>query len=167
MHYLGAGPNILIFMLQCSSFCLPQHKASICPVVMPQIFDHVPLLNHSSRFSGYCSYLEAVPFIGALACLSMGNNHLCDWGEGKSSRKKVAPTAVGFHSLIRNEAEVLDLTVRRDSQHQVGLTKGLTFLGASTWSILGERSWQCPGEARALNGNPEALATPSVTVVPK
>lgn len=43
-----------------------------------QNIDHVPLLNHSSQYSGYYSYLEAVPFIGALACLSMGNNHLCD-----------------------------------------------------------------------------------------
>lgn len=63
--------------------------------------DHVPLLNHSSQYSGYYSYLEAVPFIGALACLSMGKNHLCDWGEGKPSRKEVASTAVGFHSLVR------------------------------------------------------------------
>lgn len=34
--------------------------------VRPQIFGPISLLNHPSQFSGYCSYLEAAPFTGAL-----------------------------------------------------------------------------------------------------
>lgn len=86
-----------------------QHTTHICPVghtalwLRPQISDPVPLLNHSSQFSGYCSYLEAAPFIGALADFLWGTTISVIIRERETKQEGVCSNSCWLSFLSKNK----------------------------------------------------------------